>query len=63
MLMDTGILKTSEMIAFGDDRNTHNTESLKKLGGIFYEVGREQWCDTIMDSWRKEGKDLWVKRG
>lgn len=46
-----------------DDRNTHDTASLKALGGIFYKIGNEEWCDTAIKSWRKEDHDLWVCRG
>lgn len=46
-----------------DNRNTHDTESLKRLGGEFYRMGDEEWCDTAIASWRKEGADTWVRRG
>lgn len=53
----------TEMIAALDDRSTHDTESLKRLGGKFYKIGEDEWCDTLIASWRKEGEDLWVRRG
>lgn len=46
-----------------DNRNTHDTATLRSLGGIFYKLGNEEWCDTAINSWRKEGADLWVCRG
>lgn len=55
--------KVSEVMAAFDNRNTHDTESLKRLGGEFYRIGDEEWCDTSIASWRKEGPDTWVRRG
>ena len=49
--------------AWIDDRLTHDRASLEALGGTFYQIGDEEWCDTAIKSWRKEGEDLWVCRG
>ncbi len=45
-----------------DTRQTHDKASLKALGGIFYDLGDEKWCDTAVHCWRLEGKDLWVRQ-
>ncbi|PYJ09796.1 MAG: hypothetical protein DMF06_08630 [Verrucomicrobia bacterium] len=54
--------KSAELLAALDTRQTHDTASLKALGGIFYKIGDDEWCDTSVKSWRKEGADLWVCR-
>lgn len=38
------------------------TEELTKLGGRFYLVGAEEWCEAGKKKWRREG-GLWVWRG
>lgn len=49
------------LMAAADTRRTHDTASLRALGGEFYTVGEQQWCDTAIASWRLEGTDLWVR--
>ena len=51
------------LLAALDDRGSHDTDSLKKLGGIFYKIGNEEWCDTSTASWRKEHENYWMRCG
>lgn len=49
-----------KLMACVDNRTTHDTASLKALGGKFYTISGQEWCDTATKSWRKEGPDLWI---
>lgn len=60
-LLDKSDLR--RLMAASDNRLTHDEDSLKALGGIFYTMAGERWCDTSRYSWKLTGPDLWTRDG